>query len=100
MASFATFIDEMVVEGPQHDAVAEFVENVLKKRTPPSKETPPTYSCRSEPHLLDSSFPTPSRYALPKTDQEVLAARQAAVPDSTQKDTKWCLKVWQDWSTS
>ena len=84
-----TFIDEIVVKN-RHDPVADFVENVLsKKGTPPAPDNTPA-----------NEAPTHSRYALPKTDEEVQAARQASVPEATRKDTNWCLKAWKDWSVN
>ena len=37
------------------------------------------------------------RFAAPKTEEEVIAARKASVPEKTQLNTKYCIKVWHDW---
>ena len=38
---------------------------------------------------------TPStRHAQPKSDEEVLRARENSVPNSTKNDTKYCLRTW------
>ena len=38
-----------------------------------------------------------NRFAAPKTEEEVVAARKDSVPRKTQLDTKYCIKVWHDW---
>lgn len=76
--------------------------------------TGPTFSSTgtSAPLLVSSSAsssttPNPpasstlfsgTRYAPPKTDQEVIDARQRAVPKKTQEDTKYCYKLFYEWS--
>ena len=39
----------------------------------------------------------PPRFAQPKTDVDVRKAKQAAVCDKTQQDTKWCVNIWNLW---
>ena len=39
----------------------------------------------------------PQRFAPPKSDDEVQAARKNAVPSNTAKNTNWAVKVWRDW---
>ena len=68
-----TFIDE--IPSKPHDSVTEFIENVLK-----IKDTPST------------------RHAQPKSDEEVLRARENSVPNSTKNDTKYCLRTWSEWA--
>ena len=70
----ACFIDEMVVENP-HDAVQEFIER-YRKNTP----------------FENGSSPN-TRYAQPKSDDEVVHARSSSVPTTTQNDTLYCLKT-------
>ena len=41
-----------------------------------------------------------TRYASPKTKQEIVKARENSVPFATRRDTTWCLGVWKDWSCS
>ena len=64
MSRKVTLIEDIPVEKP-HDAVQEFIENVLQKQ-------------------LD----TPIRCALPKSDEEVKLARENSVPSSTRNDTE------------
>ena len=51
-----------------------------------------------EPNPLASSTLNSGRYATPKTDQEILDARQNAIPKATQDDTKYCYKLFHEWS--
>ena len=44
------------------------------------------------------SKPGPShRYAPPKSDNDVQLARIAGIPKTTQQDTKYCIRLWEDW---
>ena len=40
----------------------------------------------------------PRRFTLPKSDDGVEQAKLAAIPVKTQSDTKWCTKLWREWS--
>ena len=40
----------------------------------------------------------PSRFASAKTNADVAKAKEAAVCEKTQRDTKWCVGIWQQWS--
>ena len=71
MSRKVTLIEDIPVEKP-HNAVQEFIENVLQKQ-------------------LDMPS-TSIRCALPKSDEEV---KLASVPSST---TKYCCKVWSEWA--
>ena len=39
-----------------------------------------------------------TRFALPKTEKEVVEARKASVPKKTQADTKYCMRLWNEWN--
>ncbi len=41
----------------------------------------------------------PRRFSAPKSDGEVQAARQSAVPKNTAKNTSWSVNVWRQWRT-
>ena len=47
--------------------------------------------------LLTPAPPSKSRFAVPKTAQEVLEARDKGVPEKTRKDTLYCCRVWEAW---
>ena len=50
------------------------------------------------PLRLRATPPTvPERFAPPKTDDEIARARLAGIPQSTQKDTKYCINTWEEW---
>ena len=36
-------------------------------------------------------------FAAPKSDEEVARARCDGVPLKTQKDTAWCISIWDQW---
>ena len=38
-----------------------------------------------------------TRFALPKTNEEIELARKERIPLKTQKDTKYCLNLWMAW---
>ena len=35
------------------------------------------------------------RFAIPKTDAEVMQAQQSLAPEFTAKSTKWAVKIWK-----
>ena len=37
------------------------------------------------------------RFAVPKSDEDVESARRAGVPKKTQADTKYCMRLWNEW---
>ena len=41
---------------------------------------------------------TKSRFADPMSEEDVAKARRASVPKKTQADTKYCMRLWNDWS--
>ena len=65
---------------------------------------------REENHFSDEIFSglddtwcprptmTTTRYTLPKSDQDVVCARESSVPASTKHDTNHCLKTWKEWA--
>jgi hypothetical protein len=38
-----------------------------------------------------------TRFAVPKTEEEVVEARKASVPKKTQTDTRYCMRLWDEW---
>ena len=60
----------------------------------------PAQSCPfiSDNEALPKPIPpkalAPPRFAQPKTDADVHKAKQAAVCNKTQRDTKWCVNIW------
>ena len=40
---------------------------------------------------------TACMFAAPKTDKKVAEARSKGVPHKTQKDTAWCIYIWEQW---
>ena len=60
---------------------------------------PPTTTSVVAPHPFPLlTRPSSSRYAQPKTDKEIREARKNAIPSSTQQDTKYCIRLWEDWT--
>ena len=39
----------------------------------------------------------PSRFAPPKTSEEIQKGRQNRIPTKTKEDTKYCYKLWESW---
>ena len=38
------------------------------------------------------------RFAPPQTEEQIERARIDGIPDSTKRDTQYCLKIWGEWS--
>ena len=51
-----------------------------------------------EKSCLKSNPAQAPRFAVPKTEEEVKQARQARVPKKIQIDTRYCTKLWKNWS--
>ena len=47
--------------------------------------------------LADTEPAPPTCFAVPLSDDAVKEARKAAVPKTTQKDTLWCIRLWNEW---
>lgn len=62
--------------------------------TPPPEPT--TNRPLSESHS-SSKQPTYTRFAPPKTELEVEAARRASMPKKTREDMQYCMRVWKEW---
>ena len=88
-----TYIDEIVVEKP-HDPVLEFIQRA-HLAVGEENDTPEINNVVVQPPTLQTT-----RYASPKTEQEIAEARENSVPSTTRRDTTWCLGVWKDWSCS
>ena len=41
--------------------------------------------------------PTPSRFAAPKTEEDIKSIKLNGIPKKTQDDTQYCLRVWEEW---
>ena len=54
---------------------------------------PPAPLSRAQPHSKKRIF------AKVKTDEEIEQARAKAVPMKTQQDTKYCLGLWEAWTS-
>ena len=58
----------------------------------PHKEPGPAPPVPVQPHPQSQQ-----RFAAPKSDTEVQAAKDNAVPKSTAKTTSWAVNVWREW---
>ena len=52
-----------------------------------------TPACSYTPTLSTSA----GRFAPPKTDREIQEVRNKGIPKKTLEDTKYCVKVWEEW---
>ena len=52
-------------------------------------------------HMHESNQPsattTKRSFAPPKTQQEICKAKLSAIPSTTTVDTKYCVKIWDQW---
>ena len=90
-------------------AASDSFENSYRSALPTTEsETPHTSVLELAPPTsvtlaLDKPAPpssianVPARFPLPKSDEEVLIAREAGIPEKTQKDTKYCVSVYEEW---
>lgn len=44
-----------------------------------------------------TAYPTPACFAPPRSEGDIVRARRAGVPESTKKDTKYCMQIWEEW---
>ena len=55
------------------------------------------HSCITSTNEAKAS--TGLRFATPKSDEEVEKARRARIPKKTQADTRYCMEIWNKWSS-
>ena len=79
---------------PPPDALATFLSDVNAEQAATTAPPPPKQLMQ-----LAQLPPPPSRFAIPMSDKAVEEAKQAAIPKKTKKDTAWCAKIWNDWSS-
>ena len=62
-------------------------------------ESKPEPSSCTEPSTSDGGVHTSKArtFTTPKTDDEVAKARSKGIPEKTQKDTTWCISLWEYW---
>ena len=66
------------------------------RRAPPTDSVPSTLQqpcTNAEPPHSQAL----GRYAAPKTDAEIISAREKGIPEKTNEDTKYCTKLWDEW---
>ena len=56
---------------------------------------PDTKPQPNEPH---PDTKPPSRFATPKTREEIAKSRMESVPKRTRQDTEYCVRLWHTWS--
>ena len=63
--------------------------------TPPHQRAP---RLPAPPSRVPTSSSLPcTRFAPPKTDVEIAREREKGIPKKTLEDTKYCLKLWEEW---
>ena len=54
----------------------------------------PTTTTGSNAYSLLETQPHPKRFALPQTEDDILRGRDAGIPETTKKDTRYCVSAW------
>ncbi len=74
------------------DAEMTFVVDSAPLSHPAKRLRPPSQlqASPSQPHPNQ-------RFTAPKSDSEVKAAKESAVPKSTAKSTSWAVNIWREW---
>ncbi len=57
----------------------------------------PTATGSSSHSLPTATSRSCVRFAPPKTDAEIEVEREKGIPKKTLEDTKYCLKIWEEW---
>ena len=55
------------------------------------------HSCLT--NVDETGTSTGQRFATPKSDEEAEKARKARIPKKTQADTRYCMEIWNKWSS-
>ena len=76
-------------------ASMEYEESV---RTTSHTLPAPTTTTGSNAYSLPETQPHPKRFALPQTEDDILRGRDAGIPETTKKDTRYCVSIWDAWS--
>ena len=78
-----------------HESAQDVYAHVVPSPTPAHNQPhPSTSTVQAAPTRHQ---PTSSRFAPPISDEDIVQRRKSAVPKKTNKDTKYCTKVWEEW---
>lgn len=106
IAAFLNEDNESHLSEDQIDQVLAAASSAYEAQVPvrgtDSAQEPPTGPALAPPtigpsHYVTSSSHSASRFARPKTDEDILRERERGVPKATQQDTKYCNKLWEEW---
>ena len=64
---------------------------------PPSVNHTPSTSSLQPVQSSSTDGPCEQRFAPPKSDKEVEAARKASMPKKTRNDMDYCMRIWMEW---
>ena len=82
------------IEQQLQETSVDTVEQLLGPYPKKSKE-----SDESVVALPNAASKSGKRWGSPKSDEKIADIRQAGVPNSTKKQTDWCLSVWSQWAS-
>ena len=71
-------------------------EQDYRNEQPPVKR-PRQDSGSSSTTSVQATSGNSRQFALPKTEEDILQAKRHAIPQSTLRDTKYCITVWNEW---
>ena len=80
---------------PESDNALSTIEIEADKTVPPHDIM--DFLADVETLGADTEPAPPTRFAVPLSDDAVKETRKAAVPKTTQKDTLWCIRLWNEW---
>ena len=85
-------LDMLVPSGWESDSESTTAENDTKHVVPPNNIIDFLAEVDSNPAQQHT------RFATSLSDEAVKEARKAAVPKTMQKDTLWCIRLWNEWT--
>ncbi len=59
-----------------------------------------THAPPSNRSSASSTHRSALKFTAPKTEKQILEQRMKGVPVKMQEDTKYCIRLWEEWSTS
>ena len=89
MRSFRDWLEE-----PENDKA--YLESLLLAASDDYESSQdPTQQPSAHGHQVNTASHSHSRFAPPKSDEEIRLARAARIPEKTRRDAKYCVNAWK-----
>ena len=82
-----------------HSDEAELESLLLEANDDYESSQDPAQQSSAHAQQLNTASHSHSRFAPPKSEEEIRLARAARIPEKTRQDTKYCVNIWEAWKS-